>query len=72
MGSFGTTSWPQPFLAVDGDINVANIHIMQGHNPVIMEDIQRAARRAVREDTEDVATRLLSTIRIVSAICNFS
>lgn len=64
--SFGSDENPFPFMAVEKGINTAKRDIFLGQAPVDLQRLKRAAKRAVSQDTDEAADRMLSLFQTVS------
>ncbi|KAI7563528.1 hypothetical protein KC346_g21754, partial [Hortaea werneckii] len=68
LGAYG---FRQPFNLLEKGVNIANGHLMQGHDPVEMGKIREKATALVRTDTPQAADELLSTIKIGFAVFEY-
>ena len=66
MEAFGSTNYPDPFMAVDAQINGAKGRIMNLRDATAIDTITRLANAAVQQDSQGAADELLQAIRVVS------
>ncbi|SMQ53701.1 unnamed protein product [Zymoseptoria tritici ST99CH_3D7] len=71
MECFGTYDNPRPLLGTDADINGAKGLLMDLRRPVAIDRITRAARVAVRDDTAQATTELLTLVQTGFAVFDY-
>lgn len=71
MEAFGSTKWPEPFLATDAALNGAKGRIMKLEAATAITTITKLANAAVKLDTVAAADELLQAIRIGFAVFDY-
>ena len=66
MEAFGSNNYPNPFMAVDSQINGAKGRIMNLHPATAINTVTNLANAAVQQDSQGAADELLQAIRVVS------
>lgn len=64
--TFGSDRNPRPFMVVESAMNKAKKDIFLGDSPIADERLMKAAKRAVKADTDEEADKMLSLFQTVS------